>query len=118
MKLGKIMIFVSDLVKAKDFYCGLLDIPLVNETDTRLDLGVEGCELTAFKCEKDAAIDDYSNVARSVFVFEVASVEDTMSDYRSKGIKLLHAVPAENDFSRYAAFADPFGNIHEILERK
>jgi glyoxylase I family protein len=41
-----------------------------------------------------------------------------MRNMKAKGVHFLHAVPAENDFCRYAAFADPFGNVHEISERK
>ncbi len=36
MKLGKIMIFVSDLLKAKHFYCEVLDFPLKSEAENRL----------------------------------------------------------------------------------
>ncbi len=78
----------------------------------------EGCDFIAFKCEKHAAIEDYSNVARSVFVFEAASIDRTFDELRAKGVKFLHNKPSENDFSRYAAFQDPFGNVHEISESK
>jgi hypothetical protein len=37
---------------------------------------------------------------------------------RSKEVRFLHNEPAENDFSRYAAFVDPFGNVHEVYEPK
>jgi glyoxylase I family protein len=118
MKLGKIMIFVSDLTEAKRFYCGVLGFPLKSETENRLEFAHEGVGFIAFKCEKDSIIEDYSNIARSVFVFEVESVEKSMLDLIEKGVKFLHQTPSENDFSRYAAFHDPFGNFHEIYERK
>lgn len=112
------MIFVSDMAEAKRFYCEVLGFPLKSETEQRLEFVHEGCDFIAFKCEKDAFIEDYSNVARSVFVFEVESIEKAMSDLRAKGVNFLHDKPAENDFSRYAAFSDSFGNVHEIFERK
>lgn len=118
MKLGKIMIFVSDMAEAKRFYCGVLGFSLKSETDSRLEFAHEGCDFIAFKCEKIAAVEDYSNIARSVFVFEVESVEKTMRELSAKGVKFLHKKPSENEFSRYAAFADSFGNIHEIFEPK
>lgn len=118
MRLGKIMIFVSNLDEAKQFYCDILDFPLRLETDTRLEFVHKGCDFIAFKCEKDALVDDYSNVARSVLVFEVGSVERAMVEMRDAGVNFLHDVPAENEFSRYAAFSDPFGNVHEIFEPK
>ena len=118
MKLGKIMIFVSDFTEAKRFYCDVLGFPLKSENENRLEFAHETCDFIAFKCEKNASVEDYSNVARSVFVFEVASLDETFQDLRSKGVKFLHAEPAENDFSRYAALYDPFGNVHEIFEQK
>ena len=80
MKLGKIMIFVSDLGRAKVFYRDVLGFPLSRETENRLDFEHDGCDFVAFKCEKNTRIEDYSNEARSVFVFEVESVVDTMDE--------------------------------------
>jgi glyoxylase I family protein len=118
MKLGKIMIFVSDIDAARTFYRDILGFPIKAETANRLDFVHEGVDFVAFKCEKDAVIEDYSNVARSVFVFEVESVENSMENLRIRGVNFLHDTPAENEFSRYAAFSDPFGNVHEIFELK
>lgn len=110
------MIFVSDLDGAKRFYCDTLGFPLKAESQSRLDFAHEGCDFIAFKCEKDITVKNYSREARSVFAFEVASIERTLVDLRTKGVSFLHQEPAENEFCRYAAFIDPFGNVHEIYE--
>ena len=68
--------------------------------------------------KKNVVVADYSNAARSVFVFEVESIEKVLAELRAKGVEFLHDEPAENDFSRYAAFCNSFGNVHEIFERK
>lgn len=112
------MIFVSDIAEAKRFYRDVLGFPVKLETAYRLEFVHKGCDFIAFKCEKDAVVEDYSNVARSVFVFEVSSIEKAMLDFRQRGVNFLHEEPAENHFSRYAAFSDPFGNVHEIFEPK
>jgi catechol 2,3-dioxygenase-like lactoylglutathione lyase family enzyme len=118
MKLGKIMIFVPDLEEAKHFYCDILGFPLKAENDEGLAFAHTGCDFIAFKCKRSATVEDYSQVARSVFVFEVTSIDQALDDLRSKGVSFLHKEPAENEFSRYAAFTDPFGNVHEIFESK
>ena len=118
MKLGKMMIFVPDLAEAKRFYCETLGFPLKDEDAHRLAFVHEGCDLIAFKCESAAMVENYSQVARSVFVFEVASIDEALRSLRAKGVRFLHDEPAENSFSRYAAFQDPFGNVHEIYEPK
>lgn len=116
MKLGIMMIFVTDLAVAKEFYCDVLGFPLLSEDTNRIEFEHPGCRFVAFKCRSNAKMDSYSDVARSVFVFEVSSIDESMRDMRSKGVKFLHAQPSDNDFSRYAAFTDPFGNVHEIYE--
>ena len=112
------MIFVPDLAEAKRFYCDILGFGLKAQSGNRLSFVHEGCDFIAFKCERTAAVDEYSQVARSVFVFEVASVDEALHDLRERGVSFLHDEPAENEFSRYAAFLDPFGNVHEIYEPK
>jgi glyoxylase I family protein len=116
MRLGKMMIFVSDLAEAKRFYRDVLGFSLKSESERRLDFVHEGCDFIAFECAKNAVVEDYGQVARSVFVFEVPSVDEAMDDLRARGVRFLHERPAENEFSRYAAFVDPFGNVHEIYE--
>lgn len=111
------MIFVSDLAKAKQFYCDVLGFSLKNETVNRLEFFHEGCDFIAFKCKKDSQLEDYGQTARSAFVFEVKSIAEKMNELLEKGVCFLHKTPAENDFSRYAAFSDPFVNVHEIFER-
>lgn len=116
MKLGKLMIFVTDLALAKQFYGNGLGFQLKSEDDQCLEFQHRNCDLIVFKCTENGSIDNYSEVARSVFVFEVASIDEALTDLRAKGIRFLHAEPAENKFGRYAAFSDPFGNVHEIYE--
>lgn len=119
LRLGKLMIFVSDLEIAKYFYSEILGFPLRSESGNRLEFEHEGdVDLIAFKCREDSPIENYSQTARSVFVFEVASLERAIQELQAKSVHFLHDTPAENEFSRYAAFSDPFGNVHEIFERK
>jgi len=118
MKLGKLMIFVTDLAVAKQFYCDVLGFRLRSEDERSLEFEHEGCDLIAFKCRQNGSIANYSEVARSVFVFQVASIDKALAEMRDKGVRFLHSEPTENNFSRYAAFSDPFGNVHEIYESK
>lgn len=112
------MIFVPDLEEAKQFYCGILGFPLKADNRNHLAFAHAGCDFIAFKCERSVTVENYSQVARSVFVFEVASIDQALADLRAKGVSFLHEEPAENEFSRYAAFTDPFGIVHEIYESK
>jgi glyoxylase I family protein len=118
MKLGMIMLFVPDLDEAKRFYCDVLGFEIKSERDERLEFFHEPSEFIAFKCEDPAVTREYGRSARSVFVFDVESIVDSMRELKVRGVKFVHEEPAENDLCRYAAFFDPFGNVHELCERK
>jgi catechol 2,3-dioxygenase-like lactoylglutathione lyase family enzyme len=112
------MIFVSDLEKAKRFYRDILGFPIKSQRANQVEFVHDGCDFIAFKCERDSPVEDYSRVARSVFVFEVASIDRSLRELRAQGVSFLHQEPAENEFCRYVAMLDPFGNVHELYERK
>lgn len=116
MKLKELIIFVPDLEKAKAFYSGVLGLAVMEEAEGRVIFALEGVELIAFRCEKEGAVGDYSNEARAAFVFEVESIDATFRDLTARGVRFLHQAPKENWQGRYAAFVDPFGIVHEILE--
>jgi glyoxylase I family protein len=118
MKLGMIMIFVSNLEEAKHFYCEVLGFDLKSERADRLEFLHETCDFIAFKCDGPAVAQEYGRTARSVFVFEVESIEHSMEEMKARGVKFVHQEPGENELCRYAAFLDPFGNVHELCERK
>ena len=118
MKLGMIMMFVPDLDEAKRFYGDVLGFEIKSERVERLEFLHEGIEFVAFKCEEPAVPREYGRSARSVFVFDVESVSDSMKELKGRGVKFIHEHPAENDLCLYAAFFDPFGNVHELCERK
>jgi glyoxylase I family protein len=116
MKLGHLMIFVPDLQAARAFYVGVLGFSVAREGEGHTVFRFDGGELIAFRCDREAPIGDYSREARAVFVFDVASVQETMNTLKARGVRLLHDVPAEGPMGRYAAFVDPFGIVHEIRE--
>jgi catechol 2,3-dioxygenase-like lactoylglutathione lyase family enzyme len=116
MRLGRALIFVPDVARAKAFYRDVLGLSLRDETAERLVFAGAGWTLLVFRCDRTVSVGDYATEPRSVLVFEVQSIERAMSDLASKGVRFLHAEPNRNEFGRYAAFVDPFGNVHEVFE--
>jgi catechol 2,3-dioxygenase-like lactoylglutathione lyase family enzyme len=116
LALHALMIFVPDLDEARRFYRDTLGMRLASERGDRLVFTFSNGTLLAFRCDKDGHIGDYANESRSVFVFRVASIAETMATLRAAGVRFLHEEPAENEWGQYAAFADPFGNVHELFE--
>jgi catechol 2,3-dioxygenase-like lactoylglutathione lyase family enzyme len=116
LRLGKLVVFVTSIDEVKRFYGEVLGLSLVREADGMLLFRQPDFELAAFLCEQPSVADRHSKVAGSTFVFSVPSVERAMRELRAKGVRFLQTAPAEGPLGRYAAFADPFGNVHEISE--
>ena len=117
LKLAFLMIVAPDLARAKAFYGATLGFPLQSETDTRLVFAHAGADLLIFKGTKNAPPADHGASASTTFVFAVPDLAAAMADLARKGVVFLHTQPASNEFGRYAAFRDPFGNVLELLER-
>ncbi|WP_404407182.1 VOC family protein [Jeotgalibacillus malaysiensis] len=118
MKLHMLTVFVTDFQIAKSFYSDVLKWTLVKEDSYHLEMMTEGTKVHFYLADRDTSPGDYSREARTVFVFETQDIENDMARLMSKGVIFLHTVPNENDFSKYAAFTDPFGNVHELCEMK
>jgi len=117
LKLGRIHVFAPDLETAAAFYRDILGLRLVDTHDRLLRFAGENFEIDVFECERAADVHGYSRVAGSSVSFEVASVDHAMQDLRAKGVNVLHEVPnTAADGTRYAAFADPFGSVFELIE--
>lgn len=62
-------------------------------------------------------VGDYSNEAGVSVSFTVPDLEAAMQTLREAGVDVLHEVPnTATDGTRYAAFADPFGTVFELIE--
>ncbi|TFE02218.1 VOC family protein [Jeotgalibacillus salarius] len=118
MKLHMLTIFVTDFEIAKTYYSDLLSWSFIKEDNYHLEMRTEGTKVHFYLANRNTSPGDYSREARTVFVFETDNIEREMKILQSKGVQFLHVVPNENDFSRYAAFKDPFGNVHELCELK
>jgi len=114
MKLAFLMIVAPDLARAKDFYRDVLGFALKSETRQRLVFA--GPDLVIFKGARPAPNSEHGADASTTFVFTVANLDAAIADLKAKGVMFLHDAPAANEFGRYAAFKDPFGNVLELLE--
>jgi len=116
MTLAHLMVFVPDLDRARGFYSGVLGFPVTGEGPDHLAFDAGGTPLLAFRGDRPTTVGDYSRESRAVFVFRVPSVQAAMAELKAAGVPLLHDTPGEGPTGRYAAFVDPFGIVHEVLE--
>ncbi len=117
LKLALLMIVAPDLARAKAFYGATLGFALTSETPARLVFAHLGADLIVFKGTHDAPPAEHGATASTTFVFEVPDLIAAMTELTAKGVRFLHATPARNEWGRYAAFTDPFGNVLELTQR-
>lgn len=116
MKFYSALIYVTDFEEAKAFYCDVLGGTLTSEDNVRLTLRLGGLEIDMFKVEHKADISSYASHAGTTLVFKVDNVDDTMARLKAKSVRFIHEIPNQNAYYRYAALADPSGNVIEIAQ--
>jgi len=116
-KVCVIQINVCDMDKAIDFYCKKIGFEIHSKKyyPDIVDLVNEGIPLILYKVAKPISI-DYPKVAQTLINIQTDDLEVSLKDLKSKGVELIHETPQDCPVGVYAAFKDPFGNVHELLE--
>jgi len=118
LKVALVQINVSDLDEAIAWYRDVLGFVVAKEHyhhPVAVDLVHEGCRLLLHRAERPARI-DYPHVAQTLICFETDDIAATMDSVRRKCGEVLHDVPQPFPAGVFAAFRDPFGNVHELVE--
>ena len=117
-KICIIQINVSDMDQAMEWYCKTLGFEVSKEHHyypIAVDLVHHGCRLLLHKADKPAHI-DYPNVAQTLICIQTHDLAASMNDLKGKGVEFIHQTPQNFPVGVYAAFRDPFGNVHELVE--
>ena len=116
LSLGNLLVFAPDLEVARQFYGEALGLELAQEAETRLSFRGSDFELTVFACERPTRSEAYSREAGSSLAFAVPSLDAAIPELSARGVHFLHDAPQQGPLGRYAAFTDPFGTVHELVE--
>ena len=117
LSLQNVLVFAPDLEAARHFYAEVLGLDLVGSGENHLSLEGANFRLTVFSCETPTQPERYSRQAGSSIAFAVASLDDAVEELRARGVRVLHSRPNEGPSGRYVAFVDPFGTVHELVQR-
>jgi len=110
------LLVVHDLEISKDFYTNVLGLEIVEELEDCVKLKIGNHEVFMFQGGKDSIEYDHGYNANSTLVFSVQELDKKINELKSKGIVFVHDSPNENKWGRYAAFKDPSGIVHELME--
>ena len=114
-KVRMLQINVTDVARAKSFYCGLLGFKCKEEYDDILVLEHEGPDLVIHRVSRPASI-AYPDACQTLLVFETRNIDDEVARLKEKGVEFIQQAPVTATPGRYIGFRDPFGNVHELLE--
>ncbi|MFC1725868.1 VOC family protein [candidate division KSB1 bacterium] len=117
LKLFQLQIYVTDIDKAIEFYGTHFGFEVISRDylPETLPMRFGNFRIVFHKVTKKTKI-DYPKDAQTFLVIKVDDLSTKMADLKNKGVELIHSEPQNAAVGIYAAFRDPFGNVHELLE--
>ncbi len=119
-KVYNVSIVVTDIDKAVDFYSNKLDFDIlsIKYYPPVIPLRTAGIvsNIALHESAKKTATIVYPNSTQTFLVIEVEDIGCAMNSLKAKGVEFIHEVPQKAAVGLYAAFKDPFGLVHELLE--
>jgi catechol 2,3-dioxygenase-like lactoylglutathione lyase family enzyme len=105
--------------RARSFYCNLLGLAVrtADYLPRVLVLENDGPSIVLYLADQATSI-AYPNQAQTLLAFQVDEIQQAMDELRAAGVELLHSEPETAPPGLFAAFRDPFGNVHELFERQ
>lgn len=106
-----------------DWYTGVLGFKVSSENNflhhgTTVQLEHDrGFRLILHNAKNPARI-NYPDDVQTMVVWETKDLAETMKQMKTKGVAFIFSEPQEINVGRFVAFRDPFGNVHELIERK
>jgi catechol 2,3-dioxygenase-like lactoylglutathione lyase family enzyme len=102
--LAYLSLFVADIAKSRDFYGGLLGLPIVNDEDWGVTVQAGTVQLMLHPAESDAAPQNVE------MVFDVEDLAAAFTEARAAGVNVLDE-PQEREWGdQDGALGDPDGN--------
>jgi N-acetylmuramoyl-L-alanine amidase len=117
-QIAMIQVNVKDLDKAIAWYEKVLCLQVSsnnNHYPVAVDLVHDGCRLLLHKTEQHTRI-NYPKVSQTLICFRVDNLASEMQRLQELDVEFLHNSPQNFPAGLFAAFRDPFGNVHELVE--
>jgi predicted enzyme related to lactoylglutathione lyase len=110
------LLVVHNLSDSKIFYMDVLGLELIEEHSDCLKLKIGEHRVFMFQGTENSVKYKHGYNSNSTLVFTVHDLDEKIIELKSKGIIFVHDTPNQNIWGRYAAFKDPSGIIHEVME--
>lgn len=121
-KLYNFGFFIPDMATGRDFYSQKLGFVARSEKYLPLDLPLGHQDKSfAFMLHYRPGVkpvgSDYPNSAPfNTLVFETDNLQAAIKELKERGVRILSGKTQKSALGNFVVFADPFGNISELLE--
>ncbi len=116
MESPSTLLVVQNLHISKEFYVDVLGLDLIEEYNDCVKLKVGLHKVFIFQGKAESTEYEHGDNASSTLVFTVHDLDEKIIELKSKGVAFIHESPNKNRWGRYAAFKDPSGIVHEVME--
>jgi uncharacterized protein YndB with AHSA1/START domain/predicted enzyme related to lactoylglutathione lyase len=119
-RVAWIQINVTDLAFAIEWYAEHLGFrlsPPHNYQPGAVDLVVHGEPPLFLHAAECRGLSDYPRQAQTLLCFDTPDLDLQLQQFRERGVEVIHSQPEPYPEGRFAAFRDPFGNVHGLVER-
>lgn len=116
LKLCVVSIKVTDMEKAKEFYCEKLGLPLVKQySESIAELALGNMPVVLEVVEAPNTL-DYQRGSQTVLGLQTDKLDTIIEELKQKQVELLFDEPQPCPPGRFIVLSDPFGNKLELLE--
>jgi len=116
MESPSTLLVVRNLSISREFYINILGLDLLEEYEDSLKFQSGTHNVFMFQGTMRATNYEHGYNANSALVFTVSDLDGKIKELKSKGVLFVHDTPNINRWGRYAAFEDPSGIVHELME--
>jgi len=110
------LLVVHNLSVSKAFYINVLGFNIIEEYEDSLKLRLGSHNIFMFQGTMAAISYEHGYNSNSSLVLTVSNLDNKIKELKSKAVVFIHNSPNENRWGRYAAFKDPSGIVHELME--
>lgn len=110
------LLVVHNLQISKDFYTNILGLEIMEELADCVKLKIGNHAVYMFQGGMESVGYKHGYNANSTLIFTVQNLDKQINELKAKGVVFVHQSPNENKWGRYAAFKDPSGIVHELME--
>ena len=110
------LLVVQDLTTSKAFYLDVLGLTLIEDNNDAIKMQIGSHDVYMFQGTMHATEYQHGYSANSTLVFNVMNLDAEITRLKQQGIEFIHKTPNANKWGRYAAFKDPSGIVHELME--